>query len=845
MWADTFHAGLRNSSEVSQMVADARAGNFNAVIVEVRKRGDAYYNSNFEPKATDVSPQSFDPLADLIAKAHNTNTGPRIEVHAWIVTYNIWNKQSSVPPQPDHPYNLHPDWLTEDNAGNQWDGSNFGFDPAHPEVQEHTFNVCMDIISRYDVDGLNFDYIRYAGPTWGYNPIAVARFNARHGRTGKPISTDSVWKQFRRDQVSALVRKVYLSAIALKPHVKISGDLITWAPGVTSTANWTSTDAYSHVLQDWRAWMEEGILDLGIPMAYFNQNTHPTAWANWNTFAKDHRYNRHIAIGPGTYLNSLSNALFQLNYTRLPSPRGNYADGFSIYSYMVPTKDGISRSAFYTAVRNAVSPAPANPPVMPWKTAPTKGHLKGFVYGGGPTNPLDGASVTITGPNNKNTITDATGFYGAVDLQPGTYNITATASGLGSQTRTVTVNTGEVTTANLVLSGTDMAPPVISAVIAADVAFASATISWATDELADSVVEFGVDTGYGGSVTSAELVIDHSIALTGLTSSTTYHFRVRSTDASGNEAVSGDFTFTTTASGVVNDIIIDNPQATISGSWSTGSSSADKYGGDYRYKSQGSGGAYLQYTPNLAVAGDYQVYAWYPQGGNRPSNAPYAVTYSGGTEVVRVNQQSNGGRWNLLGTFQFNAGSAGYVRITDDFVHDSKVVLADAIKFVYLPPPPPAITAHPQSRSVYEGGNVTFAVSATGAPPLSYQWRFNGVNIPDATGSSYTRSNVAMADAGSYSVRVSNYGGSVLSQAAALTVNEPEPPVLALEMLPGGEARISITGSPGGLFLLEASPDMETWAIIAAIASGNGAAEYTDFAASRHDGRFYRARFQP
>lgn len=109
-WVDTFHAGLRNANEVAQLVAHARAGNFNALFVEVRKRGDAYYNSTFEPKAADVSPQSFDPLTELPRLAHDTSGGKqRLEVHAWIVTYNIWSSQNSPPPQTTHPYRRYPD----------------------------------------------------------------------------------------------------------------------------------------------------------------------------------------------------------------------------------------------------------------------------------------------------------------------------------------------------------------------------------------------------------------------------------------------------------------------------------------------------------------------------------------------------------------------------------------------------------------------------------------------------------------------------------------------------------------------------------------------------------------
>ncbi|HXG47184.1 MAG TPA: family 10 glycosylhydrolase, partial [Methylomirabilota bacterium] len=196
LWVDAFHAGFRTPAEVTQLLADARAGHFNAVIVEVRKRGDAYYDSRFEPRATDISPAGYDPLADLIARAHDPAQGPRLEVHAWIVTYPIWASQSTTPPQANHPYNLHPDWLTRNNAGATWNGGHFAFDPGHPGVQQHTFNVAMDLISRYDLDGLNFDYVRYSGREWGYNPVAVERFNRRFGRTGQPAIDDPLWLQF-------------------------------------------------------------------------------------------------------------------------------------------------------------------------------------------------------------------------------------------------------------------------------------------------------------------------------------------------------------------------------------------------------------------------------------------------------------------------------------------------------------------------------------------------------------------------------------------------------------------------------------------------------------------------
>ncbi len=478
-WADAFHNGFFSATQVNTLTNDLRAGHFNAVVVEVRKRGDAYYTPNtqyadYEPHASNTSPSTFDSLADLIAKCHDTRYGQRIEVHAWLVTYPVWNNQTTAPANPQHPYNRHPDWLMQDNTGATWDssGGNYMFDPGHPAVQNHTFTIAMNLVTNYDLDGLNFDYVRYPGNTWGYHPVTVGRFHARFGGTGPPLPTDAKWLQFRRDQVSALVRKIYLTSISVKPWVKISADTICWAPGITTDAQWSSTSAYASVLQDWRAWMQEGILDLNLPMMYFDYSARATDWHNWSIFAKDHRYNRHLAIGLGSYLNAASNAIVEMRSTRNATSTGHRADGLCLYSYAVPSKDGITRADFHaaltaggTSLYDSTAPGifyeTTPTPAMPWKTAPTNGHLMGFVYGGTAANPLDGATVTLTGVGSRSQTNDATGFYGFVDLAPGNYRVIGRMTGVGSATNTITIAAGVVTRSDLLIPPS---APVITAI---------------------------------------------------------------------------------------------------------------------------------------------------------------------------------------------------------------------------------------------------------------------------------------------------------------------------------------------------------------------------------------------
>jgi uncharacterized lipoprotein YddW (UPF0748 family) len=692
LWVDTFNAGMRNASEVSALVANARAGNFNAVFVEVRKRGDAYYNSAFEPKATDVSPQSYDPLADLIAKAHSG--GPRIEVHAWITTYLIWNRQTIAPTQPTHPFTLHPEWLSQNDTGDTWDDANYQFDQGHPEVQKHVFNVAMDLVSNYDLDGFHFDYVRYSGNRWGYHPVAVERFKQRFNRTTTPAFNDPLWLQFRRDQVSGLVRKVYLSAIALKPQMKLSAATICFAPGITGDAQWfSSSAAYTDKLQDWRGWMQEGILDLNMPMAYFRQNdsgagyNRATDWTNWSNFAKDHKFNRHVAMGAAVYLNSASNSIHQIRTTRVPTGSGNKAEGVSLYSYAAPGTN-VTRTQFYAALTSGPNSHDANAtavfadavavPAMPWKTAPSSGHLKGFITASDTGLELDGVKVVLTGLQNRGQTNDATGFYGFVDLPAGGYTLTATYSNRVSRTVSVSLTNGLVTTLNLVLD-----PPNVSTLagLTAHPGRTEAILTW--NETTENVlrVEYGTTSLLGTtSAVDAASVQSRSVLLSGLAGDTGYFFRLVAS-AGTNLLTTSVGTFTTAG-----NLDLDNPAAAFVGSWTTGTSSTDKYLADYQFAgtSVGAETATATFKPTIATPGRYDISVWYPQGGNRSTAVPHVVVDADGSTTTAVNQTVNGGGWRLVASGKrFTKGTGGFVRVSNATPDSGKVVMADGVRFSY------------------------------------------------------------------------------------------------------------------------------------------------------------------
>lgn len=114
------------------------------------------------------------------------------------------------------------------------------------------------------------------------------------------------------------------------------------------------------------------------------------------------------------------------------------------------------------------------------------------------------------------------------------------------------------------------------------------------------------------------------------------------------------------------------------GTWATGSSATDKFGADYRYHSTAPVSEPAQWTTALNTSGTWNVWAWWPQGANRSTTASYIITHAGGTSTVTVNQQLNGGKWNLLGSWSMS----GTVNVKlSCWTSTGSIVVADAIKW--------------------------------------------------------------------------------------------------------------------------------------------------------------------
>lgn len=221
----------------------------------------------------------------------------------------------------------------------------------------------------------------------------------------------------------------------------------------------------------------------------------------------------------------------------------------------------------------------------------------------------------------------------------------------------------------------------------------SALISWNSIVPGDSLVQFTANAGGGQSLSVAaaqsnfaassyldpQLTTNHVILLTGLAPGTAYSYQTLSR-AGTNTYLSGVYQFTTAGT-----IILDNPTATFTGDWTIASSSTDKYSSNYHFATTvgGSATATATWRPNITTPGKYDVSIWYPQGANRANNAPFQISFNGGTTNIAVNQQSGGGGWRLIASgIEFAKGTSGFVQLGNNA--NASVVLADAVRFDYV-----------------------------------------------------------------------------------------------------------------------------------------------------------------
>ena len=255
----------QQKAELISLLDRAAQLHFNAVILQVRPSSDALYASPIEPWSERLTgmmgraPEPFyDPLAFAITEAHKRG----LELHAWFNPFRALHPLSKSIVAPNHITKTHPELVREYDT-------QYWLDPGEPAAREYVLRVVMDVVRRYDVDGVTFDDYFYPYPVK----------NAPGRKLDYP--DDASWRKYglrsgltrddwRRQNVNQFVQSVYQSIKAAKPWVKFGiSPFGIWRPGVAQGINPKALDAYASLYADSRLWLASGWLDYFAPQLYW------------------------------------------------------------------------------------------------------------------------------------------------------------------------------------------------------------------------------------------------------------------------------------------------------------------------------------------------------------------------------------------------------------------------------------------------------------------------------------------------------------------------------------------------------------------------------------------------
>lgn len=350
----------------------------NAVILQVRPAADALYRSEREPwsayltgRMGEAPEPLYDPLAFAIEEAHKRG----LELHAWFNPFRARHPSDTSAISSNHVSRSEPHMVRKY-------GTHLWLDPGSKSARQHSLDVVMDIVWRYDVDGIHLDDYFYPykerdshgrlidfpdGPSW----------RLYRGNGGK-LSRDD----WRRHNIDSFIEELYAHVKAAKPWVQVGiSPFGIWRPG--NPPQIQGFDAYSQIYADSRKWLNEGWLDYIVPQLYWKVSapgqSYPVLlkwWVSQNT------HGRHI--WPGNYTSRVSDKgasggpnswpaselLEQIRLTRAqPGATGN------VHFSMKALLD--NRGGIVDALEKGPYATPALVPASPWlsDSLPAKPHV--------------------------------------------------------------------------------------------------------------------------------------------------------------------------------------------------------------------------------------------------------------------------------------------------------------------------------------------------------------------------------------------------------------------------------------------------------------------------------------
>lgn len=353
---------LSTQQQQAEMVAildRAVALNLNAIILQVRPMGDALYPSSQAPWSEFLTGEMgkppnpfYDPLAFTIEEAHKRG----LELHAWFNPYRASHPDARSATAPSHVTRTHPE-ITRQYGRYLW------LDPTAEATKNLTLQAVLDIVRRYDVDGIHYDDYFYPYPSYanGADFPDHANWNA-YRQSGGQMTRDD----WRRSHVNDFVQRLYAAVKEENPRVKVGiSPFGIWRPGFPEGID--GLDQYAILYADAKLWLNRGWVDYFAPQLYWPIDQAAQAYkpllAWW--LGENHA-NRHV--WPGNFTSKITVAPESWNpseiLAQIAATRSQPGAGGNIHFSMVALME--NRKNIGGALQNGPYARPALVPASPW-----------------------------------------------------------------------------------------------------------------------------------------------------------------------------------------------------------------------------------------------------------------------------------------------------------------------------------------------------------------------------------------------------------------------------------------------------------------------------------------------
>ena len=311
-WPSEIDDEESQKEELEEIFENIKAQNLNTIYFQVRNSGKVLFHSVYESflpffAGENNNQPNYDPAQYAIDLAHEKG----LKIHAWVNMVRCYSRNGYIENiDSSHLINKHPGWVIKHSEGKS---ISYWLDPGLPEARKYLVNILAEIVSKYNFDGIQYDFIRYPGRNFD-DDFSYYAYGEEKDRD-----------DWRRENINKLLDEAQSVIREIKPNIEIGATPI----GIYKNGKgYYALQGYHDVYQDSYYWLQNNYVDYLVPQIYWSLNNKPDftsvakTWIN-NSFGKK------IILGIGAFKPDVIKDLEKIIYFS----QNSSVAGFAIFRY--------------------------------------------------------------------------------------------------------------------------------------------------------------------------------------------------------------------------------------------------------------------------------------------------------------------------------------------------------------------------------------------------------------------------------------------------------------------------------------------------------------------------------